>query len=376
MVKSPNVLRILELSDIHLGHSKTPTDNTLGSLYSLLNQHPELPLVDMVILAGDVFDQLLLFPDDHINCIQVWMLDLLKVCSINGIMLRVLEGTPSHDRKQSKHFIHLQQSHQIVVDLKYVDTLSVEHIEHLDLQVLYIPDECYSNHNKIQKAVSLLLEDLGLDRVDITIMHGMFEHQVPKGLKLPVHDIDFYSKITKLVVFAGHIHQMSHVQNVLVAGSFNRLAHNEEDDKGFWDVTLDLVGDNNKYRFIINAKAAIYKTISLIGLTPEETDSILLGFTELPNRSRVRLVMSKDADHVIKGNAAMAFNNTLIWSPVKWISAASESLGDSLVPTLYVPEIINNNTISNLLDNRLAAYGAEPVVRKLAIELLEEVRNE
>ena len=41
-------------------------------------------------------------------------------------------------------------------------------------------------------------------------------------------------------------------ERILAQGSFDRLAHNEEEDKGGIVVTIDKVNGNHSYRFIKN----------------------------------------------------------------------------------------------------------------------------
>ena len=57
-----------------------------------------------------------------------------------NIILRILEGTPSHDWKQSKLFIHLNDLTKAGTDVKYIDSLSIEYIDKFGINVLY-PDE-------------------------------------------------------------------------------------------------------------------------------------------------------------------------------------------------------------------------------------------
>ena len=56
--KSPNILKILETADIHLGHQRTPSESTLEALDRVINPKT-LKDLDVLLIAGDFFDHLL-----------------------------------------------------------------------------------------------------------------------------------------------------------------------------------------------------------------------------------------------------------------------------------------------------------------------------
>jgi hypothetical protein len=142
--KSPNILKILETADIHLGHQRTPSESTLEALDRVINPKT-LKDLDVLLIAGDFFDHLLQFPDDRVLKIEAWVCQLLLLCKKFDVVLRVLEGTGSHDCKQSRIFVNLNSSAAINADVKYVDKISVEVIERFGISVLYVPDN--QGHN-------------------------------------------------------------------------------------------------------------------------------------------------------------------------------------------------------------------------------------
>ena len=56
-----------------------------------------------------------------------WLTELIVFCKQHDIILRILEGTPSHDRNQSKVITSIIKKLNIELDYKYIDTLYIEH---------------------------------------------------------------------------------------------------------------------------------------------------------------------------------------------------------------------------------------------------------
>src|SRR5690606_40929570 len=76
--------------------------------------------LDLILFAGDVFDRLLSFPSTEASEAADWFMDFLAMCQRRDIVVRVLEGTPSHDWKQSSFFVGLNRNLLKPADFKYV----------------------------------------------------------------------------------------------------------------------------------------------------------------------------------------------------------------------------------------------------------------
>lgn len=250
------------VSDIHLGHKRNSTEDIINNLTEAFKDCDETSELDMIVLAGDVFDSLLMLPDHVVPIIDNWIINLLKICKKYNIVLRVLEGTPSHDWKQSKRFETWNTLAKIDCDLKYMDSLSIEYIEKFDLNFLYIPDEWEDDPVKTFDQVKTLLNKKNLQSVDYAFMHGQFEFQLPSHVKAPRHRSQDYLNIVNQYIFIGHIHTHSRFERIIAQGSFDRLSHNEEEAKGhvrltcFENGTTDIV-------FVENKNAKIFKTIDI-----------------------------------------------------------------------------------------------------------------
>lgn len=261
MLKNP--LNIFVFSDVHLGHRRTPTELIVDNIKSVLPDDVRSDKIDMIIIPGDLFDRFLNLPQDDTYQIHSFIGWLLILCKKRNIVLRVLEGTPSHDWKQPKL---IDQINDLVgADAKHMPMLDIEHIDKFDIDVLYIPDEWSHDNDDTWCQVQRLLIERQLEKVDFTVMHGQFAYQLPSHVDAPVHIPERYSKITRHYVFCGHVHIPSKKYNIIVPGSFDRLSHNEEHPKGAWLVNVNPNGDDT-ILFIENINAMTYMTIDCVGL--------------------------------------------------------------------------------------------------------------
>ena len=259
-------LSYLVLSDIHLGHRRTTSAEILKHLdeyFHYFSSETIFAKLDIIFIAGDLFDDLLDLSTEEIHDVQIWLHRLMQFCSRNNIILRILEGTPSHDWKQSKISSTVLELAQLDIDFKYVDKIEIERIESLGLDVLYIPDEATGSAADTFKVVEELLKDRGMDKVDIAIMHGMFSYQlgnIPSNQQ--VHDDERYLQLVQGYIHIGHIHTFSVCERIIAQGSFDRLAHGEEGAKGGVIVKLT-PGYEPSFVFCENKLAKLYKTVTL-----------------------------------------------------------------------------------------------------------------
>jgi DNA repair exonuclease SbcCD nuclease subunit len=181
----------LVLSDIHLGHKNNKTEDIVNNLNHYFAKHNQLiKRCDVIFLAGDVFDKLLISSSvEYVVAIQ-WLSVLAMYCKKNNIKLRILEGTPSHDWKQLKALSTTLEVLNTGIDFKYISTLEIEHIEDLGINVLYIPDEYKHEASETFTDVKELMKSKNLKQVDIAIMHGQFNYQLPIKLESSHSEVD------------------------------------------------------------------------------------------------------------------------------------------------------------------------------------------
>lgn len=367
-------LNIIELSDVHLGHRTTETESIVDNLMMLLPDVPSMSDVDMIIIAGDLFDRLLNLSQLEVFIIHEWIYSLLRLCKVHDIVLRVLEGTPSHDNKQNKLIPEINTSSNLEVDVQYFATLAIEYIERFDINVLYIPDEYHAEASQTLAEVRLLIAEHNLTQVDFAVMHGQFDYQVPTPLlnRIPHHDSEAYLALVKYNIFIGHIHQHSQYKRILVAGSTSRLQHGEEEDKGIIKVTVYNNGDFNA-TFVVNKGAKIYKTIDVA--TQEITkamDYVKSVVMTVPDGSYIRIRANQD-DIIVNSLRELRMS----YPQVNW-SVQTDKAVSSKIALVNRPEVtmdnLHSNTIPTLLENRVAKkYDGDTVLEMIAT--IKEIIN-
>ena len=369
-------LRIAEFGDVHLGHPNTRTSHILTALRLAFPDTPATADLDLIILAGDLFDRQLSLPNQEVYAIKQWMLQFLLMCQQHGIVLRVLEGTPSHDWRQSHLWIQVAEIAGLTVDVQHVTTLSIEHIDSLGIDVLYIPDEWRTTCADTWADVQAKLLEHGLEQVDYTVMHGGFHHQMPRQLhdKLELHRADNYLSITRRYVFVGHIHHRSQYDRILAAGSFDRLAHGEEGHKGHYRVHVRRDGVDD-IEFVVNTYAQRYVTVSVEGLDVDAAKAkIDKAIARLPPQSYVRLRGQRtDLAATLMQSYQLKYHQYQ-WS-VKETGRAPDTV-TALVDTRTTLKriTINPTNISELLLTRVRLRN--PTLLQHCSTILEEVLNE
>lgn len=289
-------IKIAVVSDIHLFHPRTPTTEIINNLDKYLTNDKVFSEIDILFLAGDVFDEQNEFGDIDIANVEYWVARTLCLAQKHQVKIRVLEGTPSHDRGQSKVFVTVNNIHKQNdienwnVDIKYVTKLDIEKIPEWDLNILYVPDEWRNDVKTTLSEVFTLLSENNLKSVDIGIVHGMFDYQCPEITKTSKkHSVDEYMKIVDGPIWVGHVHKYSNYKRIFAQGSFDRLAQGEEDDKGYLRCTLfkDL---QYEMTFVINENAKTYKTIKCVsGDIEKDLKKIDTVLSKLKDGSFIRI---------------------------------------------------------------------------------------
>lgn len=285
----------LVLSDIHLGHNVNKTENIIENLKKFFVEYAKfLKNLNAIFLAGDVFDKLLISSSNEFLLINRWLTELLLYCKKYNIMLRVLEGTHSHDWNQAKVITSIIERLELDLDYKYIDDIVIEKNTKYDITILYVPDDYNPDAKITYNVVKEKLKENLINEVDIAIMHGQFHYQLPGITLLSSHTEENYINIVKYFINIGHIHTFSINGKIIAQGSFDRLAHNEEEPKGGILVNIDTEKENS-FKFLTNKHAMIFKTININNLTIDELIKLLdTEVKKIPNNSSVRLLGNID----------------------------------------------------------------------------------
>lgn len=348
-------LKGIVLSDVHLFHDKAKTFYIVDGLIKAFPIHERFRDVDIFFISGDLFDRTISLSSPDLYYATRFIRHLLKLCSKYDIMLRILEGTPSHDWKQSRVVVEMNESLTNKVDVKHVTNLSIEYIERFDINVLYVPDEWGSGCESTLEEVKELMYSRGLDKVDFSIMHGCFGYQFPVNLagKPDTHDEVSYLEITKHLVFIGHYHTPSIFERIYVPGSFDRLKHNEEEDKGYLEFTI-YDDDTRDVKFIKNPNATIFKTINCRGRKVDEIYRMLDKVTKnVPDDkfSYIKLIANKE-DAIYKGMGELKARYRNIFFTV---DSKQKKKTEKLATTddIVKPKTLDSITIEKLMSQRI-----------------------
>lgn len=283
-------VKILSLGDIHLGHPNNKTDYIVNSLQQYFKKNIKLfKNLTHIELTGDLFHKALLsYSSEYIQS-MAWLFELVMFCSKNNIKLRILEGTPSHDNNQGKLLVDLIKKWEIPIDFRYISDIEIEYDSDYNIHVLYVPDRNDKPASERFKIIKRKMLDLKIKQVDFAFMHGVFKYQLPIQSE-ETHDMDDFLEIVKYYIVINHIHIPSVYDRILGPGSFERLNHNEEEDKGGIYVE---VGDNDaRFIFIKNEFARLFKTFRIESNL--KLDKILKdlhkSLKDLPHTSFIRLL--------------------------------------------------------------------------------------
>ena len=294
------MLKALVISDIHLGHDVNKTEDIIQNLNKFFKTYnKDIKLLDMLIISGDIFDQLLPSNGIDMNMIYLWLVDVVKICESYSITLRVLEGTPSHDWKQFKLLYNTLQKLNLNVDMKYFDTLDIEYDEISRKHIMYIPDEWKPTPNEIFQAAKLKLKEYNLKKVDMIIMHGAFSYQLPDFIEHTL-DPEKFMTLTDGPIIVGHVHKHSKYKQIVVPGSFDALTHEDDYRKEKKGAVLLTINRDNKFsvKFLHNRYALKFITIPVEDRTIE---SITKELDKL-NGTKIRVRLSIDNDSQLTKN--------------------------------------------------------------------------
>jgi len=286
----PGEKRVVVLSDVHLHHSRVKSPKILDELD---RQFPDerLATITHIVISGDLFEKRLPFDSDDSFLITRWMGSFLRRLKRFGVALIILEGTPSHDHRQSRWFVQINQLAHYDVDVRYYDSLAIEPLFDGGPTVLYVPDEVNHDANKTWKQVMELMRLKGLEKVGFAVMHGMFTFQEPIRTVVS-HNEERYHGIVEHLIIIGHHHTHAVNEKIRVPGSFERLRHNEEEHKGHYQFSF-LNGAVIDELFIINDRSTVFSTLDAVGQTYVQVLDRLKALSHLPAGSYLRLKLSR-----------------------------------------------------------------------------------
>lgn len=255
----------LAINDVHLGHPHVSPQLTHENFKLVV--YPLLKDIDLLTIGGDFYDSALYLDDvGSIYSADIFA-DLCEASKQYGFAIRVIRGTYTHDRDQLSQF--QQMARRVDVDFEYYTELTVSTIK--GYSFLYIPDNLPYPTDGVMSLIKEKLIPFG-GKVDCVVGHGYFDYVLPPiaahGQFISHYKVSAFEKFTNEVVIMGHVHTHSNKGKVWYSGSFDRLCHGEEEDKGCLLIKLDR--GNTKVNFIKNAFSMPHVSLTLKGDTIDE----------------------------------------------------------------------------------------------------------
>lgn len=286
------------LGDVHTFSKRNPTKRILNNIVETLGLRDKSTELKIIFFEGDFFDELVdLSRTDELGDLFDFIGKLFRFAVDHNVKIRILEGTPLHDWKQSELYTHISRFlgyFRYGVDFRFVKKLEVEVMDDLDLSVLYIPDEWNTDNSITYRQAAEAIREKGLEKVDLCIMHGAFRYQIPKSAKnAPSHDEMSYLDLVRYYIHVGHYHTHSSYDRIIAAGSVDRLSHGEEEAKGLIKVKIDRSSGESSWFFVENKNALVFKTLDLPDDGVASSELIRKTATTLEDWSHLRLRMNK-----------------------------------------------------------------------------------
>lgn len=348
---------VLSISDIHLGNPANPAEFVIKGLEKKLT-YKYMNGVKILFIVGDVFDRGLPLNHRDVSYIASWIRRLLSRCARLGIIVLVLEGTPSHDRLQSHLFVAINDAAEDAdkCDLRYVKEVSIEYIEKYDLNILCIPDEKNTSDEVTYEQVKSLMAARALDKVDFAAMHGFFDFQVPVGRSTRYHIADRYLELVRYLIFIGHDHTFRKHDRIIVQGSPDRQRHGTEEDKGFVRAIVNRDG-TYEATLEVNEYAMVFKTIELVDDVDAATKQVYDVCDKHHQKAHIRFAANRDHPVMLAIDSFKAQYPFISFSK-KILDEDTEELRGQLIDPAkevdYVPFTIDSSNIKNLVHERLS----------------------
>lgn len=258
--------RWLHMADVHFGCSHLDPYKLKYAIETTIFPYITRDL-DLITIGGDWFDNALYMDNASAIVGSTVLSDICHLAKENDVTVRLLRGTFSHDRDQLKGISRVLSKIQ-GLDFKYYDVCNFDVIRS-QLLFAYLPD----NLNMHASEVYDWLANNYQDGVDCILVHGYFENALPTAVSLGKHleayNADILGPHVRYLIAAGHVHKCDCYKNIIYyPGSFDRLAHGEEEPKGCILFTL-YPGYKHDAEYIQNHFATPHVTVYL---TKEDVD--------------------------------------------------------------------------------------------------------
>lgn len=267
--------KIVFINDLHFGINDTERE------VEELNKH-FLPFiknndVDVIFLGGDYFDHKLSLGEPASLLGLEFFNNLISIAKEKNIIIRVIEGTQSHDRFQPRILENLVDSE---VDYRLFETVGVEDV--LGMRVLYVPEEYPMNIDEYYAPYKT-------DKFDLMVVHGTWDFiNFGGSIDNNRNDIntapvfkyqEWKDALEHGVALCGHIHGRHGYKDktgekIIYPGSFTAWSFDQISPRGFLYGEFDTETHKLKYEFVNNPDSPKYANLDVsdLGIDLENTD--------------------------------------------------------------------------------------------------------
>lgn len=367
-------IRIAALMDLHIGHPKTIPSKTHEHLEKYL--YPELKNIDLLLIGGDFFDNLLNLNSDAGMYAGIIIDDLIEFAKEYKFFIRVIRGTFTHDRYQNRFFL-VKDGGENNIDgcplVRVIDNIELEYISSLNLSIIYCPDD--QPYKDLTGSIINIISKHPSGKVDILCSHGYYDHMLPSQTIHIPHNTLYWDRLKSYIsgiALNGHIHNSFVYNNVISVGSFERMKHADEGPKGYYLVNYNTKKKKATYKQVVNELATPFITIPLNNFgTPEKVCQYITTLVDEKTE-----LLGKDARIFIRllGNSpdVKAFTEELF--PNVTVSMSDTSFNDEPDEDLNIscdelPVITEDNLPDLILSNISKDI-------KITVKEIKEILNE
>lgn len=267
---------IVSTADLHFG-SIDPKITYQILKEQFISKIMLLPKVDIIAIAGDIFERKYMANSDPITYATLFMGELMQVAKEKNASVIVVMGTREHDADQLRLFYHYRNNPEydiyIVEQLQFVYTKG--------MQILCIP-ELYGLPEEQYDIV------LNHSFYDMCIMHGtikgsVYGDNVKEGRLFTIDDFKYCTG----PIISGHIHTGGCFDSdFYYTGSPIRYKFGEEGAKGFLILLYDL--DSRRYYMHLEPIESFrYDTISIDQLLLSDPKEVVEYINNLKEKEKI-----------------------------------------------------------------------------------------
>ena len=249
--------KIVSCADLHWGIMDAKKQNEENqNIIKYLRDNT----IDLFVMCGDYFDHRLLLNSPATIFAQNFICDIKLIAKDNGMKIRFISGTESHDNGQMESLrIFEDETFKIFTTCTLEETLP-------GFKCLYCPEENMSNDDYYKTYASTLFTG---EKYDVMFFHGTFDAIMGKftmntsgAINTIIFELAVFNKLCTVMI-GGHWHDGGSIGNMHYTRSNSRWKYEEDNPKGFILMDYDCDNDSYKIKRIENTNTDNYITFTI-----------------------------------------------------------------------------------------------------------------